>query len=261
MKKLYLLLVIVCLISCTKDNPEQGIIVNNQELQKFLLRYYDKNNDGILSNEEALEVTVISIIHSQEPIDGLEHFPNLENLHVPYGKYTELDVSKNIKLKQFNCRNSNLSSINLSNNPNLEALTCRECKLSSLILANNPELVYLSCGFNNLVMLDLRNAPNLIDLDCTSNFLKSIILSNSTKLFNLRCIFNNLEALDVSACSELNLLSCSMNSLTELDVSNNSKLGYLECRMTNKLQTLYLKTGQVIRTIHQDVNTTIVYLP
>ena len=75
MKKLYIILTVFCFISCSKIDVEQGIVLNNKKLQNFLLNYYDENKDGIVSKEEALAVTVISLSNSQEPIDGLENFP------------------------------------------------------------------------------------------------------------------------------------------------------------------------------------------
>ena len=83
MKKLCVILATACLISCAKDKPEiEGIAISNKELEEYILACYDKNWDGVLSKAEALQVTEIYVQNSQEPIDGLENFPNLEWLNI-----------------------------------------------------------------------------------------------------------------------------------------------------------------------------------
>ena len=181
LRKLYLLLLTVCLVSCEKMELEKGIIVSNKKLQESLISDHDKNRDGILSKEEALAITTISIIGSEEPLDGLENFPNLEILYVPSGKFTRLDVSKNTKLRQLHCSHNELSSIDLSNNPELEVLVCDNGKLTSLYL-NHLKLFHLSCKHNNLRTIDLKNVPNIVNLYCTSNSLRSIIFGNNSQL-------------------------------------------------------------------------------
>ncbi|MDR2125649.1 MAG: hypothetical protein LBP63_02300 [Prevotellaceae bacterium] len=262
MKKTFIIiLAVACLFSCEKIDSDKGIVVNNKKMQDFLIAFYDKNKDCKLSEEEAFNVTHISVTNSQEPIDGLEKFPNLEILYIPSGKFTKLDVSKNAKLRQLHCQEHKLSTIDLSNNPELESLVCDNGELTSLYLNNHPKFFHLSCAYNNLQTLDLRNVPNVITVKCENNiFLRSIILNNNSKLSQLWCSRNSLQLLDLSSCPELVILSCSNNSLTELDLSNNLKITYVDCKMDNKLQTLYLKIGQIIQSIHKDAHTTIVYL-
>ena len=247
---------IACLISCTKDKPEQGIIVNNKALQRFLLALYDANKDGILSEEEALNVTQISVTFSQEPIDGLEHFPNLELIDVTGGEFTSIDVSKNTKLKQVFCNQTKLATLDLTNNLELEMLNCGMGEIKSINLGNKPKLTWIYCGqskltsldvsgchnltvlgcYDNLLTeLDVRNSPHLEWLSCSSNQFETIDVSKNIKLTNFNCYNNRfLTSLDVSKNTELKEFLCDGNILiTTLDVSNNAKLESLLCADLN----------------------------
>ena len=95
MKKIYIFLILIVLFACKKDETKiKEIRVQNPGMQAFLIGAYDKNHDGKLSEEEALEVTAISVPDSQEEIDGLENFPNLEILYLPREKFIKMDEVK-----------------------------------------------------------------------------------------------------------------------------------------------------------------------
>ena len=66
------LLVISCLTSCSKEIDVRSI----NEFQRFLLRFWDTNKDGILSWEEKQRVTWINV-PCLNVIDGLENFLSL----------------------------------------------------------------------------------------------------------------------------------------------------------------------------------------
>jgi hypothetical protein len=281
MKKLCIIsLMIACCVSCS-DNIGQDIVkevkVNNKKLQSFLLGLYDQNKDGILSEEEALNVTQINVIFSQEPLDGLENFPNLELLEITGGEFTELDVSKNFKLKDLFCRQNKLKSLDLSNNSELELLACESGELQSINLGSKPKLTkifcagnkltslnvdgcpdlnLLYCGVNLLTEINVGNNPNLEWLYCSSNQIATIDVTKNQKLKYFHCFKNKaLTTLDLSNNFELLEFSCEENlSMINLDISNNLKLENLICSSMN-LETLDVSNNLKLKYLHCNVST------
>jgi hypothetical protein len=288
MKKLYIILIIACFAACDKNDDIGGIKITNQKLRFYLLSNYDKNRDGKISEEEALLVTEINVHGSQEPVDGLENFPNLEILDVSSGRFISIDISKNTKLKEFICISNKLRKLDVSNNTELEILMCGEYgDIDSFDLSNNTKLVKVSCSGNYptfpTAFLDVSKCTELKFLDCGRSMFKNLDLSNNTKLQQLICNYNveitsidiskNTElteldltsaqlisSVDVSKNTKLQILSVHNLSLTTLDVSNNLELNNLTCTYNDELYTLYLKTGQTIQTLNKDEHTAIVHL-
>jgi hypothetical protein len=261
MKKIYIFLILTALMACKKNEESnvKEIRVQNPVVQAFLIESYDKNHDGKLSEEEALEVITISAAGSQQDIDGLEKFPNLETLYVPRGQFRQLDVSKNLKLRQLFCEDGKFSTIDVSKNIELECLDCSSGEVSSIIFGNHPKFFYLACSDNRFWFLNLRSLQSMITLSCGNNPLKSLILPENSELNQLWCSGNSLSNLDLSSCPELRRIDCSSNSLTELDLSNNLNLYFVESRSNSDLHTLYLKTDQIVQFINKDAHTAIVY--
>ena len=262
-RNVIIILTVICLISCEKDKVGEEIALSNKGMQKYLLTFWDTNKDGILSKEEALEVTDIWIENSQESIiDGLEHFPNLEELHIGSGNYTGIDVSKNYKLKKLSVNLTKIKTLDLTSNQELEVLIFlgRELesislgakykltelslsdvdKLSFLDVRGCPNLIQLSCCYSLLTELDVRHNPHLERIVCYKTLVESIDLRNNPKLKSLNCGGNKLlTKLDVSENTELSIFLCGGNSmLTKIDVSNNTELFEFECSGNVLMTTL-----------------------
>jgi len=275
---------IVCLffvffISCNKNEETNGILVSNNQLQEYLLKMYDRNNDGVLSKEEALGVKGIMLILDNEPLlTGLENFPNLEELQLLECAFSGIDVSKNNKLKTLTIENNKLKSLDLTNNANLESLFCRDGELQEIRLGLT-KLSTLICSYNKLTELDISGCPQLKLLECSglenldvkyNTLLESLFcrgiqsatldLSNNPFLVLLQTDGSMFETLDLSGNAKLELLECGgMPNLTTLDVSNNNKLSQLECVLNPVMSTLYLRSGQTIERLNKDEHTIIVY--
>ena len=228
MKKRYIFLAIVCLIACSKDDIEPipvGVAINNEMAQWLLLFSYDKNRDGILSKEEALAVRRIHIQEAGETIEGLEHFPNVEQLTIYFGEFTDLDLSSNLKLQDVSIWRTNLQTLDVTNNTELRRLVAAEVGLESITLGNQPRLEILGLYRTKLTSLDVTGARNLIMLGCTNSLLTEIDLSNNPHLEELSLWRNQIETLDVSRNPKLRILNISRNKpLTSIDVSNNPEL-------------------------------------
>ena len=266
--------------SCNKNDEIEEIKISNNQLQEYLLKMYDSNNDGVLSKEEALEVTDIFLILDKEPfLNGLESFPNLENLSLLQCEFSSIDLSKNNKLRSLGLENNRLKSLDLSNNPELRFLHCRGGELQNINLGQMPNLSSLICSDNKLTELDISGCPQLILLECSG--LNRIDVKNNTLLESLFCrsiqsatldLSNNpflvllqvtgsmIETLELCGNANLETLECwGMPKLTTLDVSNIHKLSRLECVFNPVMTTLYLQTGQTIERLNKDEHTIIVY--
>ncbi len=155
---------------------------------------WDTNGSGIISLEEAAEVTYIDV-DSRTPgvrgniasLAGLEYFTALETLICSVNQLTELDVS------------------------------------------NNTALTYLDCSVNQLTELDVSNNAALTMLYCYDNQIEELNVSGCTALTELYCHINQLKTLDVSNNTALTLLWCQGNQLTELDISSNTNLKNMWC--------------------------------
>ncbi len=211
--------------------------------RQYVTRSFDEDEDGVLSPEEIAGATSINVnglpIPGTTPntptsLKGIEFFVNLEELDCWYVRATELDLSKNTKLRSLSCENSwNLTKLDLSNNPNLEFLYCMNTKITELDLSKNTKLKALNCNScSSLTKLDISNSPNLNNLRCGSTKISELDVSKNVALGYLYCGDNQISKLDVSKNVALEFLECSYTQISELDVSKNVALEYLSCNNT-----------------------------
>ena len=77
--------------------------------REYVSKKYDKDKDGVLTNDEISNITEISINGSKndnyqnlKSLKGIEQFRNLEKLTCCACKLDEIDVSKNTELEELN---------------------------------------------------------------------------------------------------------------------------------------------------------------
>jgi len=192
----------------------------------------------------------------------------LEVLECQRNYLTELDVSKNLKLKKLSCYRNDITKLDLSKNVLLDTLDFSETKIASIDLSKNTALKSLNCGWNSeLTSIDLSKNTQLKYLQCNYNtkftnidvsknlFLEELYLDNvgltsidvskNTSLKVLCLYTNKLTKLDVSKNPALAILTFGNNQLTELDVSNNPAMMDLECQ-NNKLTDIFLGNNPVL---------------
>ena len=107
----------------------EGVEINETNFpavgfRNYISNNFDKNKDGILSNEEREAVKSISYykMPGTGTLAGIEFFPNLIYLSCSCNDLTSLDVSKNTKLESLYCFGNSIPYLDLSNNPNLNLL-------------------------------------------------------------------------------------------------------------------------------------------
>ena len=118
----------------------------------------------------------------------LSTLPTLEELMLGGNDITELDVSKNFKLKVlsygFNSK-AGLTSIDVTNNTLLEKLDLQNNKLVTIDLNKNTNLLKLNLYGNKLANIDLSNNILLEELDLMNNEIRKLDISKNTNLKTL----------------------------------------------------------------------------
>ena len=209
----------------------------------YLLATVDMDNDGILTlqdaqawNESSREKTFEVDCKNITSLKGVEYFTALKELYCYDNPLTTLDVSKNTALEVLFCHEGSLATLDVSKNTALESLSCTKNSLTTLDVSKNTALTYLTCERNQLTTLDVSKNVALKVLHCTGNQLTTLDVSKNTALEWLECSGNQLTTLDVS----------------KTNLNNNSVIDEpLRCNMPT-LNTLYLKTGWVIKGINKD---------
>ena len=196
------------------------------------VEFYDKNSDGVLSEEEASAVEKIDTSFKSKLITdlkGIEYFTEITELNCNSNNLTSLDVSKNTKLKRLYCGATKLTSLDVSKTTELQGLFCGSSGLTSLDVSKNVNLTALDCSYNELTSLDISQNTKLESLDCSNNLLTNLDVSMLADLDKFDCSGNQLDSLDLSKNAKLRIFDCNNTKLASLDVSKNVDLAFFYC--------------------------------
>ena len=126
------------------DDSEDSEIPKNMELafpdpifRAYVLKNFDTDGDGKISEKEALDVTYINVINYNniKSLDGIQYFTNLTYLDCSTNELTSLDISKNTALTGLYCDYNKLTSLDVSKNTALEYLNCYNNQIEELDLS------------------------------------------------------------------------------------------------------------------------------
>jgi len=192
---------------------------NNQNNIKI-----DSNGDGVIQENEALEVRFLKIPFSDiSSLDGIKKFANLWNLQCSQNQLTSLDLSNLPNLVSVSCYDNKLTSINLNGCTKILDINCSNNSLTSLDLTGLNRIDKIEC-YNNLIEdLDVSNLADLVFLFCESNRLKKLDLTGNPKLINLRCANNEISNLDLLGLKLVHL-NVSGNKLSALNLDDKVEL-------------------------------------
>ncbi len=163
---------------------------------------------------------------------GIEYFPMLEELDCGFNQLTELDVSRNSRLKMLCCTANQLTELVLGSNLSMTSLYCDSNKMTTVDLSGIPYLMHLECDGNRLTELDVEHNTLLDYLSCGNNRLSALDVTCNARLKMLLCAGNELTELNVAKNKMLNELHCDSNPLGMLDVGSNPELKTLTCSNT-----------------------------
>ena len=234
-----ILLLGIALTGCNKDELERIPYGEIPDLffRDFLLVNFDTDVDGFISEKEAKRVKEMDLSEkSFASLKGIEYFTSLEKLVIGDFSGTELDLSKNVILKELYCSGYNLSALDLSKNNMLEVLTCR---------------------FNNLQTLNLPESKRLKFLNCSNARLSSVNLSGFEFLEEFIFIpdyngyYHSIEKLEITNssikrinCQEVkNLIISNLPNLELLSVKNSYGISgnhVVDLTKSTKLKTIVL---------------------
>ena len=125
----------------------------SMSFEEFVLREFDTNHDGTLSEEEALKVRKMTVhTDSIASLTHLERFRNLETLICHPHRISSKSLMR---------------ELDLSGNPALKDVNAIRNDMEDIIFPENSELVNLNIGFNNFITLDLRPLHKLKELNLT----------------------------------------------------------------------------------------------
>ena len=154
--------------------------------RSYIILKFDSDNNGIISEEEALNVKEIDVEYKQiSSLEGIQYFPNLECLICWGNELTSLDVSKNTALTELWCPTNKLTSLNVSKNTALKYLNCNNNQLTSLDVTKNTALIQLYCSSNKLTSLDVSKNTVLTDLWCIVPTLQTLYIKKDYTIRNL----------------------------------------------------------------------------
>ena len=209
---------------------ENEISIPKGEFKKFLISYYDRNNDRKLSDVEAAIVSYMDCANiAIGSMEGIEYFTNLTSLICRNSSVGYLDLSKNTKLTNLDCSENNLMELNITNNIELKSLICNSNSLKDIDITNNTKLEEFFCNDNLITKFDLSKNTNLKYFDCSAqrdieSALTSLDLSKNIELITLSCSSTELFTLDLSQNVNLQTLYCNRTNMTEIDLSSNINL-------------------------------------
>jgi uncharacterized repeat protein (TIGR02543 family) len=171
------------------------VFVDPNFKQAVIDNYFDTNNDGEISYEEAAIVTVLDLYgKSIFSLEGIEFFSDLRNLYCGNNQLTSLDVSQNSELRNLYCDQNQLTELDVSQNSFLKSLNCKENQLTTLDISQNGGLDELYCNDNELVSLYMKNGvawftynfsgnPDLVFICCDASEVANV----TAKLENPNC--------------------------------------------------------------------------
>lgn len=201
----------------TTVSVDQTFNFKSRSFADYCVARYDTNKDGILQSSEVytvvgLDLTDLSIEFEPISLAGIESFVNLQKLKITHLKISDIDLSKNKKLNDLDCSQSELTRLDVSKNQNLQNLDCHGCSnLTELVLGSKAEygdnaLVILNCYRCSITGIDLSRCSQLEYIDCRDNQLTSLDLSNSPKMTQIWCSGNNIPTPKLPADFEMEQL-------------------------------------------------------
>ena len=230
--------------------------------REYVSQKFDRNNDGKLSAEELkadkYKGLVINVSGMKiKDLSGIELFAELTELDCTDTLITELDVSKNRKLRTLICGRCGITGLDVTNNPLLETLECSNgyfgigeneyASAPGLIdLSKNKKLKRLVLQNAMLTQVDVSKNTGLVYLDVSWNYLEGLDVTNNTALEELDCTWSfvdpegglrNVSQPDISRNKKLKKFYCGQNGFEEIDVSGNPELIVLST-YNNKLHQI-----------------------
>ena len=214
MKKIIFLLIFILVSINTRS---QNTYVPDDNFEQLLIDFgYDSGPlDDFVPTNNINSVTELFINDpSIKDFTGLNGFTALTRLGIEVYDVTEIDISKNIKLKDLFISNGLLKIIDVSKNTELETLRLIVVDVSSINLKNNLKLKDLTIGNTSITTLDLSYNRQLLNINLSHGIIENINLknSNNSNINSFSCIGNS-----ELKCLQVDNRNYSITNWTDID--------------------------------------------
>ena len=252
-----------CFTASRAEAAGEDIVINetNFKDEVFRTRFVkrcDTNKDGKLSYTERTTTTVCDTagFGGVSTLAGIEYFPNINELYIPEGAFTKLDVSGMKNLKSLNLYDCD-SLVELTLPSNIEELYLKECeKLTKCDLSNLPYLKKLDMtDDSSFSSVDLKKSiSRLEEVILWNTAVKKLDLSKQIYLKKIDVNYTPIEELILPQIPPdgpdgevyftgfpLESLEAShCDNLQSLDLRNFDQLKKLQYSYDEKLKTIFL---------------------
>lgn len=212
-------------ITQESTNPNIAKKLTDELFRKYIMENYDLDEDGVLTTEEAANVTSITLdgdatngdpaLRPIASLAGIEYFPELTALKLNWitPAIEAVDLSKNTKLTSIDMTlGSGVMGINCANLPELTYFQMKRLSesdtspdkfedtgLETINLDGCPKLGEISVvRITNLRTLSFKDSKDLATLTLESSFADKALVEEPTTI-------------DISVCPNLSMFICSSN--------------------------------------------------
>lgn len=216
-------------------------------LKKYLIDNYDLNDDGGISEDEAVNIAMVSCRNKNiADLTGLEECKNITTIDCSENYISEIKLPGLTKLVSLICYGNPIEVLDLSNCSALRVLNI----LNSADNAISGDVININ-AYNQATSLTIDVSNTKFDhIKVTrSNTLTYLDVSKNTHLKYLAAFLTpNLSSIDVSKLVQLEYLDLGSCALTDLDVSQNVLLTDLYVSK-NKLSTLNVSQNKQLKVL------------
>ena len=97
-----------------EETPIEVIEIPDPLFLAYLVENFDLDGDGEISVEEAKNVLeIICPAAGIQSLEGIEYFENLTRLDCPLNRLIKLDLSRNTKLEELDCRFNSIGELKI----------------------------------------------------------------------------------------------------------------------------------------------------
>lgn len=216
-------------------------------LKKYLIDNYDLNDDGGISEDEAVNIAMVSCRNKNiADLTGLEECKNITTIDCSENYIIEIKLPGLTKLVSLVCYGNPIEVLDLSNCSALRVLNILNSADNAI---NGNKLQIMNYDLVESLTIDVSNTALDQMSVCRCDLLSYLDLSKNTHLKSLKAYVNpNLKSFDVSKLVELEFLDFGDCGLTDLDVSQNVVLAELYVT-NNKLNTLNVSQNKQLKVL------------
>ena len=193
-------------------------------VKKIILGKFDKDNDGVLSAEEAAAVTELDFSECglvDGDLNGLEAFP-IEKLNLDYNGFTTIDILKFPKLSWLQINNNKLTALSIGTsasalNQNLHLEAAHNQIATFTGPSYSAKISYIDLSYNKLSSFSLMYCTTVEYVNLSNNQLASVSMTSASAVKEVNVSNNKLASVAFTGFGKLEKVDVSDNQLTKYD--------------------------------------------